>query len=161
MSSASTDFLLGLFAPNNLHSNLHVKRDNLHDSQPTLDEMVTKAIEILSKHPAGYLLFVENTIIDEAHHKNHARVAVDETAELAKAVEVAKELTSPAETLIVVTADHSQTLTYTGYPVWKSMIYIFNVVLTILYSYIGSSQRHLWHSRRRILGDRQNAPHDP
>lgn len=84
--------------------------------------MVAKAIEILSKNKAGYLLVVESSIIDEAHHNNHARVALDETVELTKAVEVAKHMTSSDDTLIVVTSDHSQTLTFSGYPVGKSTV---------------------------------------
>lgn len=86
--------------------------------------MVTKAIGILSKHETGYLLFVESSIIDEAHHENHARVALDETAELSKAVEVAKRMTSATETLLVVTSDHSQTMTFSGYPVSELIYFI-------------------------------------
>lgn len=130
MSASNTDYLLGLFAPNHLNSNLHIKRDKLEESQPTLAEMVAKAIAILSKNKAGYLLFVESSNIGEAHSNNHARVALDETAELSKAVELAKQTTSSADTLIVVTADHSQTLTFSGYPV-RSPVYHCKFYLTL------------------------------
>lgn len=114
--TTNTDYLLGLFAPNHLNSNLKTQAGRLQDSQPTLDEMVAKAIAVLSKHPGGYFLLVDSANIDEAHHLNHARVAIDETAELSKAVDVAKQMSSVDDTLIVVTADHSHHLTYSGYP---------------------------------------------
>lgn len=53
--------------------------------------------------------------IDTAHHDNKAQKALDETAELAKAVEAAMKMVNLEETLIVVTSDHSHTMTYSGY----------------------------------------------
>lgn len=50
-----------------------------------------------------------------AHHETKARKALDETAEFAKAVEAAIRMVDPLNTLIVVTADHSHTMTYSGY----------------------------------------------
>lgn len=53
--------------------------------------------------------------IDIAHHETKARKALDETAELAKAVEAALRMVDPENTLVVVTSDHSHTMTYSGY----------------------------------------------
>lgn len=53
--------------------------------------------------------------IDLAHHANRARVVLDETAELARTVEAVMRLVNLEETLIVVTSDHSHTMTYNGY----------------------------------------------
>lgn len=44
-----------------------------------------------------------------------AQHALEETDELAKAVTTAMEMTDEEETLIVVTADHSHTMTMSGY----------------------------------------------
>lgn len=85
--------------------------------EPTLTKMVEKAIEVLSKNENGFFLFVESGRIDDAHHLNHARYALDETAELSKAVAMARAKLSVDDTLMLVTADHSHTMTYNGYPV--------------------------------------------
>lgn len=50
------------------------------------------------------------------HHENRAHRALDETIEMAAAVTVATQLTSAIDTLIVVTADHAHTMSYSGYP---------------------------------------------
>jgi len=57
--------------------------------------------------------------IDHAHHDNLAKLALDETVELHRAVESAvRQLDeSVQETLVLVTADHSHTFTIGGYPV--------------------------------------------
>lgn len=86
-------------------------------AQPTLAEMTKKAIEVLAKEERGFFLFVEGGKIDQAHHKLFARMAVDETVELSKAVQHAVDATSEDDTLIVVTSDHSHTMTMAGYPV--------------------------------------------
>lgn len=84
--------------------------------QPTLKEMTKKAIEILSKESNGFFLFVEGGIIDGGHHMTTARTVLDETVELSKAVQQAVDMTSEDDTLIVVTSDHSHTMTMAGYP---------------------------------------------
>lgn len=55
--------------------------------------------------------------IDQAHHEGRAKVALDETLQFDKAVEEALNMTDRSDTLIIVTADHSHTLTVSGYPV--------------------------------------------
>ena len=72
--------------------------------------------DLLERAPKGYFLMVEGGRIDHAHHAGNARRALGETIELSNAVRVARELTDAAETLIVVTADHSHTLSIAGYP---------------------------------------------
>lgn len=54
---AKTDYLLGLFEPSHV-SYLHEQGQN---QDPSLEEMVTVAIEMLSKNPNGFFLFVEGT----------------------------------------------------------------------------------------------------
>ena len=59
---------------------------------------------------------VENGNIDQAHHMGHANRALEETLSLEEAVEEAISKINLDDTLIIVTADHSHTLTINGYP---------------------------------------------
>ena len=54
--------------------------------------------------------------IDHAHHDTEAKLALHDTVAMADAVDKAKSLTSEADTLIVVTADHSHVFDFGGYP---------------------------------------------
>jgi len=55
--------------------------------------------------------------IDQAHHDGRAKLALEEAIQFDNAVQAALELTDTSETLIIVTADHSHTMTINGYPV--------------------------------------------
>ncbi|XP_055533114.1 membrane-bound alkaline phosphatase-like [Wyeomyia smithii] len=111
----ATDRLLALFEPGHCVYNLNRIRDNL-EQEPTLAEMVDKATDILSKSENGFFLFVEGGRIDQAHHDTWARLALDETLEFSKAVQLAREKFSEDDTLIVVTSDHSHAVTFAGFP---------------------------------------------
>jgi hypothetical protein len=54
--------------------------------------------------------------IDWAHHYGAADLALGEAIAMADAVEIADKLTSDQDTLIIVTADHSHTMSIAGYP---------------------------------------------
>jgi len=86
------------------------------ETQPTLALMTRKAVQLLQKEPNGFVLFVEGGLIDMAHHETRAKMALDETVELSRAVEDAVQLTSEDDTLIVVTSDHAHTMSMAGYP---------------------------------------------
>ncbi|RXG67301.1 Membrane-bound alkaline phosphatase [Armadillidium vulgare] len=101
VDSSTTDYLLGLFSS----SHMDYKVDSVA-SQPSLEEMTQKAIEILQKNPNGFYLFEE--LIDLAHHLNEANSALEEAIEFEKAISKAVEMTSSDDTLIIVTADHGQ-----------------------------------------------------
>ena len=75
-----------------------------------------QAVEILGRHEAGFVLFVEAAHVDKAHHENWAAKALEEVLELEQAVAAAQQLTEAADTLLLVTADHSHALTISGYP---------------------------------------------
>lgn len=60
-----------------------------------------------------YHLFLGGRI-DHAHHFNNPYRALDETLELETALLAALEKVNPAETLIVVTADHGHVMTFGG-----------------------------------------------
>lgn len=109
-----TRYLLGLFQ----RDHLQYEADRLTDfgGEPSLTEMTVKAIEILSRNEKGFFLMVESGRIDHAHHAGNAYRALTETIELSNAVKAAQQKTDPQSTLIIVTADHSHTLTISGYP---------------------------------------------
>lgn len=91
--------------------------------EPTLVEMTEAAINVLSKGDKGYYLFVEGGQIDMAHHFNLAHLSLDETVMFSRAVDRAYQMTSRTDTLIVVTSDHSHTMTVNGYPYRGSNIF--------------------------------------
>lgn len=107
--------VLGLFEYD--HMQYEHDRDKGPDGEPDLAGLTRFAIESLSRDPNGYVLMVEAGRIDHANHEGNAYRALDETAALSRAVQAAVEATSAEDTLIVVTADHSHTLNFTGYPV--------------------------------------------
>ena len=65
--------------------------------------------------PSDWFLFQAGHV-DKAHHKGWAKKALEEVLELELAVETALNMTNEEETLIIVTADHSHSLTINGYP---------------------------------------------
>ncbi|MEQ1511090.1 MAG: alkaline phosphatase [Lysobacteraceae bacterium] len=106
--------LLALFEP----SHMQFEHDRPKDKagEPSLAEMTRGAIERLRGDPQGFVLLVEGGRIDHAHHSGNAYRALTDTIALSEAVAAAAEMTSADDTLIMVTADHSHTLTFAGYP---------------------------------------------
>lgn len=110
-----TDHLLGLFEPSQMQFNFDRPKDP--GGEPSLSEMTTKAIDILSKDKDGFFLMVEGGRIDHAHHNGNAFRALTDTIELSNAVRAASQKVNLDETLIIVTADHSHTFNMLGYPI--------------------------------------------
>lgn len=109
------DYLLGLFADS--HMSYETLRDTSNGGEPSLAEMTEKAIRVLKrKQSMGFVLMVEGGRIDHAHHQNLAHLAVREVVELDRAVERALGMVDLDDTLIIVTADHSHSVTFNGYP---------------------------------------------
>lgn len=107
--------VMGLFQP----SHMQFEQDRAHDAggEPSLEDMTRFAITRLqAASPQGFVLLVEAGRIDHAHHGGNAYRALTDTIELSDAVQAAAELTSTDDTLIIVTADHSHTLSFVGYP---------------------------------------------
>lgn len=111
------DYLLGLFSPSHCPYHGDLKRSHIALANPSLSEMTEAALKVLKKNNKGFFLFVEGARIDMAHHDTRARKSLEDTEEFAKAVQVAREMFSEDDTLIVVTSDHSHTMTINGYPV--------------------------------------------
>lgn len=106
--------LLGLFEPSHMRYEVDRKEDGA--GEPSLADMTTKAIQVLSRNPKGYYLMVEGGRIDHAHHAGNAYRALTDTIALSDAVRAATRLTAAKDTLILVTADHSHAFTMVGYP---------------------------------------------
>uniref|UniRef100_A0A8C3SK77 Alkaline phosphatase n=1 Tax=Chelydra serpentina TaxID=8475 RepID=A0A8C3SK77_CHESE len=118
-SDPAVTHLMGLFEPGDM------KYDILRNStlDPSLTEMTEAAVRILSRNPQGFYLFVEGGRIDHGHHDGIAQRALTEAVEFDRAIQRAGELTKEAETLTVVTADHSHVFSFGGYTLRGSSIF--------------------------------------
>lgn len=108
-----TDHLLALFEPSHMQYELH--RDKDEAGEPSLTEMTEVALKMLAQKDKPYFLMVEGGRIDHGHHAGYAKLAITETVEFSNAVEKALSMVDLNETLIIVTADHAHTMTFSGY----------------------------------------------
>lgn len=108
-----TKKVLGLFD----RSHMEYEADRAKDAagEPSIAEMTGKAIDILSKNENGFFLMVEAGRIDHAHHAGNAARALEDTVALNDAVKEAMSKVNLNDTLIIVTADHSHTMSISGY----------------------------------------------
>lgn len=83
--------------------------------QPSLQQMAAAALQRLETNDQGYALVIEAGRIDHGHHDGVAYKALTETQELHETVAWLLTQVDLQETLIIVTADHSHTLTLAGY----------------------------------------------
>jgi len=109
-----TKHLFGLFEPS--HMKYEYDRQKDPAGEPSLSEMTSKAIDLLSANKKGYFLMVEAGRIDHAHHEGNAFRALSDTVALSDAVRMAVNKIDLEDTLVIVTADHSHTLFIQGYP---------------------------------------------
>ncbi|XP_014273687.1 alkaline phosphatase [Halyomorpha halys] len=118
LDATKTDYLLGIFR--NDHFPFAYEINDTVKEIPSLEEMATTAVKVLSNNKKGFFLMVESALIDNAHHSGRPRVALSETIELSKAVQGTMKVLEAAgikdDTLVIVTSDHSHTLTISGYP---------------------------------------------
>ncbi|XP_037951681.1 membrane-bound alkaline phosphatase-like [Teleopsis dalmanni] len=109
---SKVDNIMGIFGSANM--NFHLNADPA--KEPTLAEMTEVSLKLLSKNENGYFIFIEGGLIDYGNHANMAGVSTDETLEFEKAIQLARDMTNPEDTLIVVTSDHAHPLSISGYP---------------------------------------------
>jgi len=95
------------------HMKFEVNRDS--SVEPSLSQMVKKAIQILSRNPKGFYLLVEGGRIDHGHHNSKAKQALTDFVAFDNAIATGLGMTSEENTLSVVTADHSHVFTIGGY----------------------------------------------
>jgi alkaline phosphatase len=105
--------ILGLFESS--HMQFEADRAKDKAGEPSLAEMATKAIERLKQSDKGYVLMIEGGRIDHAHHLTNAARALEDTIEFDATVKAVLDATSRDDTLVIVTADHSHTMTMSGY----------------------------------------------
>lgn len=87
--------------------------------EPSLSEMATFAVEHLlrkSKDKNGFFLFIEGSRIDHGHHSTQARYALDDYVEFDNTIGHIKRILQDRgvldDTLLIVTADHSNGFTF-------------------------------------------------
>lgn len=112
LSAVSSAKVIGLFSRGNM--TVEQAKATLPDTapqrqEPTLTEMTTKAIDLLSKAKGdkGFLLQVEGAQIDKRSHTNEAAQALGELKAFDDAVAAAMDFAErDGHTLVIVTADH-------------------------------------------------------
>jgi len=114
VDTETTSKLFALF--NESHMQYEADRKNDKAGEPSLEQMTTKAIQILDNNDKGFFLTIESGRIDHGHHAGSAYGALTDAIEFEQAIAKAVELTNTDETLIIVTADHSHVFTIAGYP---------------------------------------------
>ena len=76
-------------------------------NEPSLSEMTTKAIQLLSQNEKGFFLVVEGSQIDWAAHRNDPYAAVTDFLEFDKAVAAALDFAEKNKnTVVIVCPDH-------------------------------------------------------
>jgi alkaline phosphatase len=128
---SGTAKIIGLFRTGNMnvaYDKLGLVRDPDEElpnfggfpDQPFLDEMTNKAITALNRGGAPFILMVEGASIDKQSHPNHADGVIWDTIEFDKSVAVGRAFAtanatnqSPS-TLVLVTADHDQSMHIIG-----------------------------------------------
>ena len=98
-----TNKLIGLFAEDSLSPEL----DREMTDEPSLQEMTSAAIDVLSNDKDGFFLMVEGSQIDWAGHANDAAWAMKDSEAFESAVEAALEFAKKdKKTLVVIAGDH-------------------------------------------------------
>ncbi|MCX7883275.1 MAG: alkaline phosphatase [Brevinematales bacterium] len=93
----------GMFAPKAMAYEIDRDKDN----EPSLAEMTSKALEILSSNPKGFVLMVEGSKIDWASHANDPVGLIHDILAFDDAVKVAKEFAQKnKDTVVIVMTDH-------------------------------------------------------
>ena len=110
--------LMGLFGGpgGNLEPCL-VNESGCNPENPTLAEMTSAALAVLSRDPAGFVVMIEGGAIDWGAHNNNLNQVIGEVIQFNAAIQTVidwvNDPVSPADwsnTLVVITADHE-----TGY----------------------------------------------
>ncbi len=105
-ASSKADKLLGLFAASHLPYVVDTRRMGL-ESIPSLKDMASAALDVLSRAGTGFFLMVEGGRIDYAGHDNDAGTMLHEIIDFDEALGAVLDFQARhPDTLVIVTADH-------------------------------------------------------
>jgi len=103
MNTSKSSKLWGMFAP----KDLSYEFDRDKSKQPSLADMTTKAVEVLSKDKDGFFLMVEGSKVDWAAHSNDPIGVISDILSFDAAVKVGMDYAnSHKDTVVIVTTDH-------------------------------------------------------
>jgi alkaline phosphatase len=108
--------LLGLFGSGSL---AYLDQVAAHSDQPRLADMVRRAIELLQFNRGGYVLVVDAGLMREAAQSNNGERTLAETAELDRAVGVARRYVGRKATILVCGDTAIGGLSMNGFPFRK------------------------------------------
>ncbi|CAN5734072.1 alkaline phosphatase [soil metagenome] len=112
--------LIGLYDQAAAEGHMSYELDRNPALEPSLSQMATKAVDILSNNTAGFFLMVEGGRIDHALHGTNAARALADTKAFDDAIQAVIDKVKTfdpdlSQTLIVVTADHDHGMAFNGY----------------------------------------------
>ncbi len=103
MKGAQGEKILGLFNSGNMLFEI----DRKGSTEPSLNEMTMKALEVLDRNKEGFFLMVEAGRIDHAAHGNDIAAVISDTLAFDEAIKAAYDYQkSHPDTLLIVTSDH-------------------------------------------------------
>lgn len=104
MKASKSNKLWGMFAP----AGMSYDMDRDPAKQPSLAEMTSKAIDVLSKDEDGFFLMVEGSKVDWASHANDPIGVISDVLSFDDAVKVALDFAkADGETAVVAVTDHA------------------------------------------------------
>ena len=103
MKKAQGEKIIGLFNQGSMLFEI----DRKGSQEPSLAEMASKALDVLSRNKSGFFLMVEAGRIDHAAHMNDIGALLWDTLAFDEAIRVAYEFQKAhPDTLLIITADH-------------------------------------------------------
>jgi Alkaline phosphatase len=110
--------LFGLFSNNDLAFANQVEE---RGQQPSLSDMVRRAIQLLQYNAGGYLLVVDAGLMRKAAEENNGERTLSQTLELDRAVGVARSYGGPKSTIIVCGDAAIGGMSLNGFPFGKTV----------------------------------------
>lgn len=108
--------LFGIFSTGELAFSDQIEA---RSEQPSLPDMVRRAIELLQYNRAGYLLVVDAALMRKAAEQNDGEHTLGETVEFDRAVAIARRYAGPKSTIVVCGNVAVGGLNLNGYPFRK------------------------------------------
>jgi alkaline phosphatase len=108
--------LFGAFAPNDMAFSNQIEE---RSDQPSLADMVRRAIELLQYNPGGYLLVVDAGLMRKAAQANQAERTFSETIEFDRALATARRYAGPKSMILACGDVGIGGLSLNGFPFRK------------------------------------------